>query len=131
MEIQIHHVATEGVMKNQAVVAFLFEENPGVQNAAINEWNVINMPNQKDKIVSNFFQNDFNVWKFLYPASKVSNPDPFDYYKYMGSITTPPCEENVVWFVHNKPIGLGETTLGMIKDGLKDPDAKSGEKVDN
>jgi carbonic anhydrase len=37
--------------------------------------------------------------KFLFPDDKYKDPDPFNYYKYMGSMTSPPCEENVVWFV--------------------------------
>jgi len=36
----------------------------------------------------------------------------------MGSLTAPPCEENIVWFVHAKPIPLGSTALNMIKDAL-------------
>tara|TARA_B110000503_G_C6952810_1_gene331744 strand:+ start:393 stop:518 length:126 start_codon:yes stop_codon:yes gene_type:complete len=30
---------------------------------------------------------------------------PFSYYKYMGSMTSPPCEENVVWFIVDNPVG--------------------------
>jgi len=36
----------------------------------------------------------------------------------MGSLTAPPCEENIVWFVNAKPIPLGSTALNMIKDAL-------------
>jgi len=131
MEIQVHHEAIEGTIKNQAVLSFLFEETPGKTNFAIDEWNVINMPNQKNTIVKDFFGSDFNVWKFLYPKDKVANPEPFNYYKYMGSITSPPCEENVVNFIYHKPIPLGETTLELIRDGLKDPSLKVGEHYEN
>jgi carbonic anhydrase len=49
----------------------------------------------------------------------------FDYYKYIGSLTTPPCEEYVfnnlinliktVWFVLAKPIPLGTTVIEMFR----------------
>ena len=45
MEIQVIHEATKGVMKNQAILSFLFEVVPGGINKEIGNWNVINMPN--------------------------------------------------------------------------------------
>jgi hypothetical protein len=49
----------------------LFEENPGKNNNAISEWNLINLPNPETKEVDDFFQKDFNVWKFLYDGAKL------------------------------------------------------------
>ena len=118
MEIQIVHESVEGNFKNQAVVAFLFESAPGKSNAAISEWNMVNLPNPSVPIVEEFFQQDFNVWKFLYGESDLQSPPPFNYYKYMGSLTAPPCEENIVWFVHSKFLPLGSTAINMIKDAL-------------
>lgn len=79
------------------------------------------MPNSKQTRVTEFFAQDLNVWKFLYGADKIANPPPFNYFKYMGSMTTPPCEENIVWFVHSKPVSVGSTALSMIKDTLFAP----------
>jgi hypothetical protein len=45
MEVQIVHEAIEGTYKNQAVLSFLIEENPGRSIPAISEWNLINLPN--------------------------------------------------------------------------------------
>ncbi len=59
----------------------------------------------------------------------------FSYFKYMGSRTSPPCEEYVVWFVARKVLKVGTTTLTMLKRGLKapsdDPDDVSPEKTSN
>jgi len=38
-------------MKNQAILAFLFEVLPGAVNKFIGQWNVINMPNPEVKKV--------------------------------------------------------------------------------
>jgi len=38
-------------------------------------------------------------------------PDTLDYYKYTGSLTTPPCNEGVTWFVMKDPITLSEDQL--------------------
>jgi hypothetical protein len=39
----------------------------------------------------------------------------------MGSITTPPCEENVVWFVAADPVPLGSTQLYFLRNALNLP----------
>ena len=39
----------------------------------------------------------------------------------MGSLTSPPCEENIVWFVHSNPLAIGTTALRMINDSLFKP----------
>ena len=37
----------------------------------------------------------------------------------MGSFTTPPCEQNIVWFVVSKPREIGEAASIMIKEKIK------------
>lgn len=51
MEIQVIHESVKGTMKNQAILAFLFEVLPGAVNKFIGQWNVINMPNPEVKKV--------------------------------------------------------------------------------
>jgi hypothetical protein len=51
----------------------------------------------------------------------VGSAPPFSYYKYMGSLTSPPCEENVVYFVASEPLLLGNTAIGMLRDALNRP----------
>lgn len=52
MEIQIIHEATSGNYKNSAILSFVFKEDAGASNAAIREWNLIDMPNPDNKTVN-------------------------------------------------------------------------------
>ncbi len=47
----------------------------------------------------------------IYPKNidRNENLPAFSYYKYMGSMTTPPCEENIVWFVIASHVPIGTT----------------------
>ncbi len=81
--------------------------------------------------VTDFFQKQFNVWEFLYPSKEVGSPPPFSYYKYMGSVTSPPCEENVVYFVASEPLLLGNTALGMLRDALNQPGKSNKDRGPN
>jgi carbonic anhydrase len=40
----------------------------------------------------------------MYGEENYNENLPFSYWKYMGSKTSPPCEENVVWFIYGEPI---------------------------
>ena len=55
----------------------------------------------------------------------------FNYFKYKGSLTSPPCEENIVWFVHSNPLPLGTTSLRMLRDALFAPGKTAMDKEPN
>ncbi len=38
----------------------------------------------------------------------------------MGSFTTTPCEQNIVWFVMSKPREIGEAASIMFKEKIKE-----------
>jgi carbonic anhydrase len=70
--------------------------------------------------------------KALLPAFKASkaqaknieiqiNPDDLQppkgsFYRYEGSLTTPPCREGIVWLIHQKPMTLSAEQIAMFKD---------------
>ena len=41
-------------------------------------------------------------------------PEKRDYYTYMGSLTTPPCTENVLWMVFKNPIPVSPEQIGIF-----------------
>uniref|UniRef100_UPI0019538C02 carbonic anhydrase family protein n=6 Tax=Bacteria TaxID=2 RepID=UPI0019538C02 len=36
------------------------------------------------------------------------------YYTYMGSLTTPPCSEGVLWMVMRQPVALAAQQIGIF-----------------
>ncbi len=68
------------------------------------------------------------IWKYM-PMSKAAEtihenvkynvqsllPNNLDYYRFMGSLTTPPCSEGVNWHVLKNPIQLSKTQIAKFK----------------
>ena len=43
------------------------------------------------------------------------NNDFDDYYRYMGSLTTPPCSESVVWTIFNRLTNISSRQLKIVR----------------
>lgn len=100
MSIQFMHEAITGV---RAIVEVLVEE--GKANLAAQElWDLMPLEpdqvNKRDKVLVNA--------RDLMPADK-------SYYRYMGSLTTPPCTEGVHWYVLKTPIELSKEQIALVK----------------
>jgi carbonic anhydrase len=88
MEMHLVHLDEAG---NIAVIGVMFTE--GEENAELAKaWSV--MPKQADQKASPSATLDASA---LLPA----NPD---YYRFNGSLTTPPCTEGVTWIVMKEPV---------------------------
>lgn len=84
-----------------AVVAVLIER--GKAHGIIQKiWN--NLPLEKNVSVSALSNIDLNN---LLPAGR-------DYYTYIGSLTTPPCSEGVLWLVMKEPIEASPEQLAIF-----------------
>ena len=99
MVAHLVHKADDGSL---AVVAVLMErgdENPFIQTL----WN--NMPLEKNVSVS--------------PPAPIINPASLlpanrNYYTYMGSLTTPPCTEGVLWLVMKQPVQVSQDQINIF-----------------
>jgi carbonic anhydrase len=81
-----------------AVVAVLIE--PGKPNSIVQAvWN--NLPLERNMLVKAI--NHMDLTQLL--------PTRNDYYTYMGSLTTPPCSEGVLWLVMKEPIEISSEQL--------------------
>jgi carbonic anhydrase len=98
MVIHLVHRDADGRL---AVVAVLLDkglENPLIQTL----WN--HMPLEVDQDVTPSVAIDLNA---LLPESRA-------YYTYMGSLTTPPCTEDVLWMVFKQPMPVSAEQVGIF-----------------
>ena len=96
MSIQLVHQDAEG---NYAIV-----EVPmitGVPNAWFTQlWRHVPKKKGEERLVDSFLYNVVDVL----PADKA-------YFTYSGSLSHPPCTENVTWFILKKPVGISDDQI--------------------
>ena len=98
MVAHLVHRDTEGKL---AVVAVLIEE--GKAHSLIQSvWN--NLPLEKNEALAATTPMDLNE---LLPERR-------EYYTYMGSLTTPPCSEGVLWIVLKEPIQVSSQQIAIF-----------------
>lgn len=99
MVAHLVHADKEG---NLAVVAVLL--NKGNYNPLIHElWN--DLPKEKEKeTVFDKIQIDLTQ---LLPANR-------GYYTFSGSLTIPPCSENVTWFIFKQPVTISDAEIARF-----------------
>jgi carbonic anhydrase len=98
MVVHLVHRDDEGKL---AVVSVLLEkgaENPLIQTL----WN--NMPLEVNQDVAPSVAIDLNA---LLPENRA-------YFTYMGSLTTPPCTEDVLWMVFKQPMPVSADQIGIF-----------------
>ncbi|MFZ6849274.1 carbonic anhydrase [Undibacterium sp. RuRC25W] len=98
MVIHLVHKDADGKL---AVIAVLIERGKP-QNAVQQVWN--NLPLEKNQPQEALTALDLNQ---LLPGKR-------DYFTYMGSLTTPPCSEGVLWMVMKEPIELSSEQLAIF-----------------
>jgi carbonic anhydrase len=98
MVVHLVHKDAEGRL---AVVAVLLEQGP--ENLLIQTiWN--NLPLEQGMVVSPSASIDLS--RLL--------PEKRDYWAYMGSLTTPPCTEDVLWMVMKQPLPVSPDQLSIF-----------------
>lgn len=103
MEAHFVHANKEGEL---AVVAVMFEL--GEENKALTPI-LASLPVRLDSVEEMKQSVDMTA---LFPVSK-------HYYRFSGSLTTPPCTEGVRWLVMKHPATLSATQLSTLQHALK------------
>lgn len=95
MEAHLVHANNSGSL---AVVGIMFQE--GKENLVLNKL-LRNLPeNANDK---NELKSEVKAYEIL--------PTTLDYFRFNGSLTTPPCSEGVKWFVIKTPVEASKSQL--------------------
>jgi len=91
MTLHLVHMDENGKL---AVVAVLLQE--GKDNALVRElWN--DLPREKEKE---------ELFETVQIDISTTLPSDRSYYTFSGSLTTPPCSEDVTWFVLKRPVTI-------------------------
>lgn len=102
LELHFVHKAADG---SALVIGVLVKQ--GEENSYFEKLKVFQTLSKNGKVNTDV---NFNPEK-MYPKDK-------SYYYYIGSLTTPPCAENVTWIVFKNPITMSEEEIAEIAKHL-------------
>ena len=100
MEMQLIHQTEEG---RWAIISVLIE--PGTENSAIQ--NILNHIPLESPGETDVTDRQLTIEALL--------PEKDRYYTFLGSLTQPPCTENVLWIVLKKPLPLSPAQIAIFQ----------------
>jgi len=100
----VAHLVHRDEQGHLAVVAVLLERGRDDKPQPLIQTIWANLPLEKGEALAAQVQIDLNQ---LLPAER-------GYYTYMGSLTTPPCSEGVLWMVMRQPVALSTQQVGIF-----------------
>lgn len=105
MAVHLVHVDDKGKL---AVIAILLQKGEG--NPLVHElWNDVPKEKEKEEFLDNI---QINVAQLL--------PPDLGYYTFSGSLTTPPCSEDVMWFVLKHPTTVSAEEIDRFSELYRD-----------
>ena len=119
LEAQIYFDSiTPGSIQKKSVVAILFKNKPGAANFFFDKViNILDLPDKGE--TKRPLKKPINI-EDLFRQDANDSYVPFSYYKYEGSNTSPPCEEEITWYVAHPVIDLSTTVIEYFRDIFKD-----------
>lgn len=96
----VHRDETTGQLGVLAVLLERGSEHPLIQTI----WNHMPLEREQEVLPSSLIE----------PALLLPPPDKRAYYTYMGSLTTPPCTEDVLWMVFRQPVQVSPQQIGIF-----------------
>lgn len=106
LELHFVNANAQGDLTVLAVMFVLGEKNP--------EWDKLWIDLSSKENDDRHLSHEVNLNKLL--------PKNLDYYRFSGSLTTPPCSEGVNWVVLKNPLTISEQQLKTFKVLLKNQD---------
>ncbi len=117
MEIQImHKPITEGDFFKHAAVSFFVESTDGAFNKFFDQFDPLYLPDRFVQEVQ--LENNISYeWLFVNDANSIKDTS-FSYYTYVGSKTTPQCNEFTTWYIAEEPIQVSSSIITMFSESL-------------
>ena len=118
LEAQIYYDSiSAGNIQKKAVVSVLFKGKPGAMNYFFDKTiNILDLPDRGE--TKRQLNKSINL-ESLFRQDESDSYTPFSYYKYEGSVTSPPCEEETTWYVAHPVIDLSTTVIEYFRDIFK------------
>lgn len=122
MEIQlICDGKSVGDIDKKVVMVFLFNKKPGSFNSFIDDLDFFKLPNTEGSEVR--IHNDLFIPRIFYsstsrPAEK-AKLHPFSFFTYEGSLTYPPCSEEVTYYVVSEILEISNAMIELLNEAIR------------
>jgi len=118
----LHSGVSVGDIAKSASLSFLFEKAPGKYNGFIEDLDYFDLPNTLN--TSRDMKNPVSIANIFKTeeTEEMSTLNPFSFFTYQGSLTTPPCTEDTIVYVASEPLKIGSTSLQLIEEATRIPD---------
>ncbi|MCW0347802.1 carbonic anhydrase [Pantoea ananatis] len=103
LEAHFVHANDKGELAVVGVMYEVGEENPAIETL------IKKIPGKTNDKISLVERVDLSA---LFPTDH-------HYYRFSGSLTTPPCSEGLRWFIMKQPVQISQSQLKVIQDALK------------
>lgn len=98
-------------------MSILFKSKPGAKNLFFDKGiNILDLPDRGE--IKRYLDKPINL-EDLFKQEDNDPFYPFSYYKYEGSTTSPPCEEQTTWYIAHPIIDLSSTAVEYFRDIFK------------
>jgi hypothetical protein len=87
------------------------DDNKNVFDKTLNEW-------QRYFDITETLQSENDLIVFDFNLTRLMGENLIDFWRYEGSLTTPPCTEGIIWTVFRQPIVFTENQLKTLRDNI-------------
>ena len=130
---EIHFVHTNPKTSQSAVLGFFMQSNretksntglPKTENRTFHEWKRYLIAAENLRMINNSVILSLNLASLI--GSNLN-----DFWRYEGSLTTPPCTEGIIWTIFKVPIVFSEKNINTFRTNIFSEDYRSLQPLNN